>query len=300
MHLHLRDEKYRGVDGFDMSTTPDLERWRSLRTLFRGPDARDQLKYDRFDWKLEKTEGDRSCTFSYEDDDAKIVKTISAGPRPFELNVETTITNLDDAPKRHQVSVGMFAFRLNKEIKNVLQPRPCLAVPDGGSRMRRGLGRSSARARTTSSRVGSTVPGTDRYAAVNSHYFSQALVPAPGEGAVSELAVVAEITSRKSGSTRLGTSEADAPDAGAVYHAKLVYPREARLAPRRPRRRTREIAFFGPKERDILAHAAGGRAQLGGVINPPASSRPSRRSSSTSSSSSTTTSRSATGVSRSS
>src|SRR5438128_7560411 len=36
-HFSLRDKQYAGTDGFDMSTTPDISRWHSLRTLFRGP-----------------------------------------------------------------------------------------------------------------------------------------------------------------------------------------------------------------------------------------------------------------------
>src|SRR5262249_7053086 len=40
-------------EGMDLSTTPDHERWRSLRTLFRGPDGKDQFKFDRFPWKVE-------------------------------------------------------------------------------------------------------------------------------------------------------------------------------------------------------------------------------------------------------
>jgi YidC/Oxa1 family membrane protein insertase len=42
-HLYLREAQYAGPEGFDLSTTPDYERWRSLRTLFRGPDAGSQV-----------------------------------------------------------------------------------------------------------------------------------------------------------------------------------------------------------------------------------------------------------------
>src|SRR5580698_6818544 len=55
-HLRLTDARYAQSAGADMSTTPDHERWRNLRTLFRkagsAPSAEDQVKYDRFDWKL--------------------------------------------------------------------------------------------------------------------------------------------------------------------------------------------------------------------------------------------------------
>ena len=69
----LTDPQYFGSEARDLSTTPDIERWRSLRTLFRGPEgsgANDQVKYDRFNWKLEPLP--QGCTFTYADDVVKI------------------------------------------------------------------------------------------------------------------------------------------------------------------------------------------------------------------------------------
>src|ERR1019366_152966 len=114
-HFWLTDARYAKSDAGDMSTTPDHERWRNLRTLFRhagtplSPD--DQLKYDRFEWKLDPSSAAETCRFTYEDEQAKVVKTIAAGERPFELNVETTLTNLADSPKRHVTSIEAFAYR---------------------------------------------------------------------------------------------------------------------------------------------------------------------------------------------
>src|ERR1700722_1249346 len=104
-------------------TTPDVERWRNLRTLFRDPSGvdspDDQVKFDRFDWKTEAL-GDAACRFTYEDATARIVKTVSADGSPFELEVETTLTNLTDAPKKHVTSVEMFAYWKNKHVKGKL------------------------------------------------------------------------------------------------------------------------------------------------------------------------------------
>src|SRR5262245_53651704 len=50
VHFNLEGGKY---EGMDLSTTPDHERWRSLRTILRGPDGKDQVKYDRVLWKLD-------------------------------------------------------------------------------------------------------------------------------------------------------------------------------------------------------------------------------------------------------
>ena len=65
VHFLLRDPQYAGTDGLDLGSVtvwksaqtpnvPDHERWRSLRTLFRGEQGKDQLKYDRFNWDLEQ------------------------------------------------------------------------------------------------------------------------------------------------------------------------------------------------------------------------------------------------------
>src|SRR5262249_11119724 len=58
---------------------------------------------------------------------------------------------------------------------------------------------------------------------------------------------------------------ADADDAGAVYHAQLLFPARE-LAPQASAT-YKQTAFFGPKERAVLAQAVGGRAGLGDLIN---------------------------------
>ena len=63
--------------------------------------------------------------------------------------------------------------------------------------------------------------------------------------------------------------EGQAPDddkAGAVYHARLQYPPGAPSLPT-SRRPTGRRPTSGPKERDVLANAAGGWARLQDLIN---------------------------------
>src|SRR5579863_5012796 len=81
-HFLLTDPRYASSDSGDMVTTPDVERWRDLRTLFRAtgaPAPDDQVRYDRFDWKVQQ-EGTHGCTFTYEDPGlVHIEKTVAAG-----------------------------------------------------------------------------------------------------------------------------------------------------------------------------------------------------------------------------
>ena len=46
-HFFLTDRRYAQSDGHDVATTPDIERWRNLRTLFRTPGARLAVRPDR-------------------------------------------------------------------------------------------------------------------------------------------------------------------------------------------------------------------------------------------------------------
>jgi len=246
VHFHLEGGKY---EGMDLSTTPDHERWRSLRTLFRGPEGRDQLKYDRFVWKLDPPDG-KSCTFRYEDEDVRIVKKVASGARPFELEVNTTITNLAKEPKRHQLSIGTYAFRRNGDMKGSLgRQSPWqteLSCASGSDVVRK--------SKDDFKSGWFAVPSTDRYAAVNSHYFAQALLPEPNAaGDVVKDLPRCEVLSEE---WLAPGQAADADDASFIFHAKLVYPGRE-LAPQASATYA-DIAFFGPKERAVLATAGGG------------------------------------------
>jgi YidC/Oxa1 family membrane protein insertase len=265
-HYHLTDPRYANSAAADMSTTPDHERWRNLRTLFRrqgtpsSPD--DQVKYDRFDWKLEAPPGPESCQFSYADDQVKIVKTIRAGERPFELDVETTLTNLADAPKRHAASIEAFAYRTNAEVKGKLgrvSPfQTSLECARGDQVERKGKDDKAFK----SPPFWFDQPLTDRYAAISNYYFAQALVPLDVTGAdAGEKPACAVLAEQWYG----GDQKPDDDAAGDIYHARLEYPGRT-LAPHESAT-YKQIAFFGPKERDVLAKAAGGQAHLQDLIN---------------------------------
>lgn len=248
-HLMLRDAQYAGATGFDLSTTPDHERWRSLRTTFREGGADSQFAFDRFPWKLEQL-GETGCKFTYEDAQVLAVKTVKAGSRPFELDVETTITNRASEPKKHALSISTHAYRRNEDVKGGLgRVSPFvteLSCAKGTEVTRKGKDDFKEGA--------ATVGETDRYAAVSNYYFAQAVVLQPGSRASCQ--VVAHdwppgVTNEK--------------EMGAIYSAKLTYaPME--LAPQGTAT-YKQTAFFGPKERGVLAHAAGGESKLGDLIN---------------------------------
>ncbi len=253
-HFWIKDARYAGTDGFDMSTTPDHERWRSLRTLFRADGATDQLKYDRFDWRLERLGGDgeTGCTFTYADDEAAIKKTVKAGERPFELTVETEVKNLTDGPKKHRFEIQAFAFRTNGEVKGSLGRVSPFATELDCARAT-----DVQRKQKDDFKAGwYAEPLVDRWVGVNNYYFVQAIIPEGGDKV--ECGLLAE-------ERRAIGRPADDDASGAVYHGKLTYPVKE-LGPKEAAT-YRQTAFFGPKERDVLAQAAGGRPGLGDAIN---------------------------------
>lgn len=260
-HFRLKDANYAGDDGqgMDMVTSSwdapnawhDVERWRPLRTTFRGDGADDQLKFDRFIWKLEK-QGETGCKFTYADDSVSIEKTIKAGERPFELSIETTVKNLAAAPKRHKFTVEMFAFRKNAEVKSHFG-RTSPFVTDVSC----AAGGDVTRKNKDDFKEGWVkVDGADRWAAVTNYYFAQALVPQ--QGGTPSCSILAEWFKGEAGNY-------DDDDASAVYHAMLGYEPQT-LEPGKSATYT-QVAFLGPKEREVLKGAAGGDKKLGDLIN---------------------------------
>ena len=275
-HFFLRDPQYAGTEGMNLSTT-SLERWRSLRTLFRGERGMDQVKYDRFDWKLDASDG-TSCRFSYADDLVRIDKRIAANSNPFELEVTTTLANLDAAPHRHRFSIEAFAYRPNKEIKSHLgrvspfitelscARRDSSSASDGAfslSGIRRSLGSSNdvvlRKSKDDFKEGWFSVPLVDRYVAVSNYYFAQAIVPVAAPEAATPVCDILAEDWYTYGQKR------DDDEAGAVYHGRLEYPSEE-LQPHQEAT-YKQVVFFGPKERDVLAKAGGPTVHLGDVIN---------------------------------
>lgn len=256
-HFYLRDPQYAGTGGFDLSTTPDHERWRSLRTLFRGdsPGTDEQVKYDRFNWKLERSEGN-GCKFTYEDDAVSIVKTVTAGERPFELDVQTTIQNLTDTSRKHHFSIEAFAFRTNAEVKGKLG-----RVSPFVTELVCARDKDVVRKSKDDFKDGwFGEPLVDRYAAVSNYYFAQVLVP--DDTGAEALKPACDLLAEDWYSVG---QKRDDDTAGAVYHARLDYASQV-LAPKASAT-YKQIAFFGPKERNVLARAAGGTPRLGDLIN---------------------------------
>jgi YidC/Oxa1 family membrane protein insertase len=264
-HFFLTDPQYAQSEGHDVTTTWDHERWRNLRMLFRAPGAPrspdDQLAYDRFNWKLDEAPADGSaCRFTYEDATARIVKTFTAGERPFELTVETTLTNLAEGPRKHTATIELFAYRTNEQVKGKLgRVSPFMTSLECAreDEVKR-LGKDASEFKSG----WFSQPINDRYTAITNYYFAQTLVPlsaAPGVGGDKPSCDLLAEQWYSAG------QQPDDDKAGDVYHARMQYPSRT-LAPHESAT-YRQVSFFGPKERDVLVKAADGWPRLQDLIN---------------------------------
>ncbi len=223
-HLWIRDPQYAaGSTGLDISTTPDHERWRNLRTLFRelpvsgdvalAGAADDQVKFDRFNWKVESL-GGTGCKFTYADDTVSLEKTITATERPFELAVTTTIKNLATSAKKHRFSIQEFAYRANHEVKGHLG-----RVSPFQTDLQCAREGDVVRKNKDDFKTGwYTQPLSNRYTAIANTFFAQALMPGPAaDGVAPECQILAEQWFAPG-------QDKDDDNAGAIYHSTLEYP----------------------------------------------------------------------------
>jgi YidC/Oxa1 family membrane protein insertase len=262
-HLWIRDPQYAaGSTGLDISTTPDHERWRNLRTLFRelpvsgdvAPAPDDQVKFDRFNWKVESL-GGTGCKFTYADDGVSIEKTITATGHPFELAVSTTIKNLATSAKKHRFSIQEFAYRSNHEVKGHLG-----RVSPFQTDLQCARTGDVVRKNKDDFKTGwYTQPLSNRYTAIANTFFAQALMPVPAKDEVApECEILAEQWFAPG-------QDKDDDNAGAIYHSTLEYP-SRELQPNESAT-YQDVAFFGPKEREILSKVDGGAPHLNDLIN---------------------------------
>jgi YidC/Oxa1 family membrane protein insertase len=272
-HFQLTTGKYqREGKPTDLSTTPDVELRRQLRFHWRNeafgkePDPRWQVDYDTVDWKLESADG-KSCVFSYADASVRLGKTLRVTDRPYEIEVEATIENRANDKRLHALTVHTTAWRSHEEVKgHMFRVSPYIThvecvTSDGTKRLQPdGFEPKDFEEPEFKNPLSLgdwyQAQGSARYAAVSNAYFSHAVAPesSPGEAPVCQLQI-----EERWDATRFKSASSD-PNAGAMYRARLAYPKHE-LAPGTSAKYV-VLSYIGPKERDILAAAGGGKHDL--------------------------------------
>lgn len=274
-HFELTTAKYKHHGKpIDLSTTPDVETRRQLLFHFRNAaapgsekDPRWQVDYDNLDWKLAKSDG-KSCVFTYKDAEVSLTKTVRATGQPYELEVEARIENIAKESRKHSLAVHTAAWRTEEEVAgHMFRVSPFIThvecVSEGGDATRLApddfepdeFKEAQFAANPLNPGDWYQAEGTASYAAVSNAYFSHAIVAeqAPGNAKpVCQLQIEQRGTPKQAG-------------AGAMYRARLAYP-AMDLAPG-ANATYKLLAYVGPKERDALAAAAGGKHNLDELID---------------------------------
>jgi YidC/Oxa1 family membrane protein insertase len=278
-HFYLTTAKYQ-KDGkpIDLSTTPGQPFRRQLRFDWRNlavagaKDASWQTNYDMVDWKLDHADG-KSCTFSYRDAKVELTRTISTTGRPYELAVKATIKNLSNEKLTHALTVHSVVWRTAKEVKSHLfRVSPfvtwveCVNQSGKTTRLREKdfepdkFKKDSEFARNALNQGDwYQAKGEPDVAAVSNAYFSNALIPVDQHRPVCQLQIEERWNADRY------SSPSDDPNGGAMYRARLAY-KPVELAPGQSAE-YRLVSYVGPKERDVLAAAAGGKHQLSQLID---------------------------------
>ncbi len=276
-HFELLPAKYqRDGKPIDVVTTPDVENRRQLRFQFRNPaanipDDAAQLKLDAIDFRIEKADG-KACTFVHRDERSELRQVVRATERPYELISEATLTNLSDKPLRHALTVHTDAWRKQEEVHHtfgtsaLLTHVECLPAEGSATRLMPPDFEPDAFQKPehfpkNALTLGDwyQAPGVADVAAVSNAYFSHALVPIEGPKPTCQLQIEDRWRQDRF------PNKAEDPDAGAMYRARLAYDQRT-LAPGEVVRYG-VLSYVGPKERSVLAEAAGSHHRLNELID---------------------------------
>ena len=280
-HFRLTTEKYRRKGTpIDLATTPDMELRQQLRTSLRNEaalqfdDPNSQIDFDSVDYQIESSDG-KTCSFGYKDAKVELKKTIRSTPRPYELEVELTVKNLDNAKRTHALVVDTVAWRTQKEVTGgMFRVSPFLTHvecvgSDGKATRLRSEDFGPGDFKGPHFARGPLNPG-DFYqdarsvavAAVSNAYFSHALVP---ESAPQGSSPVCQLQIEDYWDNRQYKKRTDDPQLASAYRARLAYPAKE-LQPGETATYS-VLSYVGPKERKVLAEAGGGNTRLSELID---------------------------------
>lgn len=234
--------------------------WRSMGVT--GEDA--QVAKDVVDWRI-ASQSATHCTFQYQDDRVALEKTFRVGERPFELLVSSTIENRSDSKKKHRLAVENTAWRRAEEVKGSLgRVSPLMTdvtCSVAGKLERKHLDDFEPKdfEKPEFHNGWFVMGGQADFAATSTAYFTQTVVPVSGPAPQCALQI-----EERWFRDQYPDKNKD-PAYGAMYRSRLLYP-TVELAPGE-KASYEQIAFVGPKDRHILAAAAGGQHHMTELID---------------------------------
>lgn len=228
----------------DVSGKPIFD-YAPLRTSFRDRADENQVPGDLVAFTVVKNGNE--CVLTHKTPDVvEIVRKVRPGPRVYELEVETTIKNLAKETRKHSFSTSLFALQFKSQEGGMFsRPSPNDIFKAGCAANKKTELFDKGSAKEWMVRTGAV-----DYATVASSYIGQAIIPMDS-GA--HCAVIAQ-----------DRGFAGTASEQSLFRAVIAYdPRE--LGPDQSAT-YKQAAFFGPKERGILAAAGGGNRNVDDLI----------------------------------
>jgi YidC/Oxa1 family membrane protein insertase len=266
-NLKLKGKKYtteaKGATPIDLVAPADVENTRPLRTDLRLPagDAQ-QVPHNNLDWKLAAHDAS-SCTFTYEDATAKLVKIVRATGKPYELETTVTVQNLAPEARKHRLTVEQDSWRTKAETEGSLgrisehMTEVVAATAEKTERLAPdAFDPSDFKDAEFTNEAWRRSPGAARWVAVGSVYFAKIAIPFEGPAPFAE-SRIEEHWDRSRTSAENRTKDAYF---GHVYRARLAYP-EVELAPQ-AQQTYKVLSYLGPKDRDLLAGVGHGVTEV--------------------------------------
>ena len=232
----------------DASTPPKpISEYAPLRTQFRFLPEETQVPGDLVQYTIERPDA-QTCVLKHEEPGVvSIVRTVKSNGHPYELELETTVKNLAKEPRKHSFRESLFALQFKKAEGGMFK-RPganeifkAACAHDGGKLDRKDKG---------DLRDWFVAKGTVDFVAISSNYLGEAIVPLDAD---SHCALIAQ-----------DMGEKDSDLESSLFHAELAY-KQRELATDATAT-YKQVAFLGPKERHIVAAAAGGTHHLDELI----------------------------------
>lgn len=255
-HLRLTDQAKYSTNGAPLDLVTTSREWRSpLRTNLHIPGAdKQEIQADNLDWKIAAQDG-KSCTFVYESETAKVTKVVRETGKPFELEMSVDVQNLAAEPLKHRLTVEQTSWRTVKETEGSLgrisqhMTEVVTKSDDKVERLRTdAFEPKDFKDKEFTSEHWRRSPGTAKWVAVSSVYFTKAAIPVEGPAPFAE-ALIEEDWDRATFSA--ANRKKDERNHGYVYRARLTYP-EVELAPQGTQS-YKVLSYTGPKEREVLA-----------------------------------------------
>ena len=243
-----------------------FSQWRN-RTVDAPADVAWNVDFDSVDYQLQSSDAS-GCEFVYRDEKVEVDKWVRTTSRPYELEIEHRITNLDSTARRHAFAIDTVAWRRTEEVKGkMFRVSPYVTsvecVPESGEPLR--LTPDAFEPDDFSDEKEYVVrrpwgwyqsKSPPDIAAVSNAYFTHGLAPLEGTGKpVCQLLIENRF---------VGGNKSD-PASGSYYRARIAYPLATLQQGASARYLT--LTYVGPKERAVLAAAGGGQHHFLELIN---------------------------------